>query len=198
MTEKTAAQWAEHAAHDCVQDGMENAPFASVGGLDHRSKMKAPNYVPAEHAEAYLEGYRRAALESYGPQWETVGFGWGPAITINEPERPKEPELPTEVWVVLDKGKPHAVRATWMEANEVVTALQRAMLLAPNPGNRVDVLHFVADGKLQELEKECTRVLQLAQRELRQLTEYSGSAGNWPLHEASTAVDELLKKMGAG
>jgi hypothetical protein len=37
--------------------------------------------------------------------------------------------------------------------------------------------------------------LTLADRELEQITGWSGSSGNWPLHEAQTKVREALKAL---
>lgn len=67
---------------DCVQDACENCPFASIGGLTQRTAMAVPKYIRPEDAEEYLNGYRQAALEQYGPGWETCTFSWGPAIII--------------------------------------------------------------------------------------------------------------------
>lgn len=71
-----------HGVDDCVQDSCENAPFASVGGLDARAAMVAPKYAsPGQEAE-YLRGYTMQARASYGADWQTCSFGWAPAVTI--------------------------------------------------------------------------------------------------------------------
>lgn len=67
---------------NCVQDGCENAPFASVGGLEQRASMRAPHWIPPEDAEEYLRAYRDEARSQYGEDWATCGFGWAPALTI--------------------------------------------------------------------------------------------------------------------
>lgn len=67
---------------DCGQDACENCPFASIGGLERRSAMEAPGYIPAEVASEYLAGYAEQAQAMYGDDWRTCSFGWGPAITI--------------------------------------------------------------------------------------------------------------------
>lgn len=67
---------------DAAQDRCENAPFASVGGLERRTSMRAPSYVSSGDEGEYLRGYRYGALIAYGPGWETAGFGWQPAMTI--------------------------------------------------------------------------------------------------------------------
>lgn len=70
---------------DAAQDACENAPFASIGGLDARNEMKPPSYItPAERA-FYLDGYRAFARATYGADWKTCALGWQPALTINEP-----------------------------------------------------------------------------------------------------------------
>ncbi len=69
-------------ASNCYQDRCENCPFSSVGGLERRSNMRAPEYVAAADAEDYLRGYRAQALDMYGADWATCSFSWSPAITI--------------------------------------------------------------------------------------------------------------------
>jgi hypothetical protein len=81
--EKTAAEKVfERGRSDCVQDSMENAPFASTGGLVKRVAMTAPAYVPEHDHEEYLRGYRWAAEKAYGADWQTCAFGWVPALTL--------------------------------------------------------------------------------------------------------------------
>lgn len=66
---------------NCMQDGFENCPFASIGGLDARTNPVLKYAKPGEEAE-YWRGYKACALASYGPDWETCTFSWGPALTI--------------------------------------------------------------------------------------------------------------------
>ncbi len=73
----------ERARMDCIQDGCENAPFASIGGLEARSNMKAPRWIAAENANEYLAGYRAEALKQYGSDWETCQFSWSAALEIS-------------------------------------------------------------------------------------------------------------------
>jgi hypothetical protein len=77
---------------DCVQDSYENCPFASIGGLDKRVEMKAPDYIAEADRDEYLRGYRDQAKAMYGEEWQTCGFGWGPALTIpgNQEEAGKD------------------------------------------------------------------------------------------------------------
>lgn len=72
----------DRARGDCAQDAYENAPFGSVGGLARRGSMTAPDYITAGQRDEYLRGYRDAARDMYGDDWETCSFGWAPAITI--------------------------------------------------------------------------------------------------------------------
>lgn len=65
-----------------LQDGMENAPFASIGGLDCRAAPTRPHWVTAADWSEYLRGYEAAALAQYGDDWRTCSFGWAPAVTI--------------------------------------------------------------------------------------------------------------------
>ena len=67
---------------DAAQDACENVPFASIGGLDKRDDMKAPDYITPDERNAYLNGYRTFAAASYGNDWKTCSFGWSPALTI--------------------------------------------------------------------------------------------------------------------
>ena len=59
---------------DCYQDRCENIPFASVGGLEKRGEMQAPDYVSEEDREEYLLGYRQMARELFGEDWQTCAF----------------------------------------------------------------------------------------------------------------------------
>jgi len=65
------------------QDRCENCPFASSGGMDKRTAMEAPDYVPADQREEYLRGYRGYCDEEYGPGWETARWGWTPVLQID-------------------------------------------------------------------------------------------------------------------
>lgn len=67
---------------DCLQDGFENAPFGSVGGLEARAALRAPWYIGPREEEDYLGGYRTQALLSYGKDWATCPFSWGVVLTI--------------------------------------------------------------------------------------------------------------------
>lgn len=70
---------------DCYQDRCENCSFASVGGLDKRTAMEAPEYVKKngeKYTEEYLKGYRAEAKALFGDDWETCTFSWSPALTI--------------------------------------------------------------------------------------------------------------------
>lgn len=94
---KTVIRWRgkgtfERARTDCIQDGCENCPFASIGGLDARAVPRAPDYIEPAEREEYLRGYVYEARRQYGADWQTCGFGWAPAMTINEPpvQAPRE------------------------------------------------------------------------------------------------------------
>lgn len=68
---------------DCTQDGFENAPFASIGGLDARTNPVRPTYIEPADWPAYLFGYSECARSAYGEEWFDVGFGWRPALELN-------------------------------------------------------------------------------------------------------------------
>lgn len=74
----------ERGVNDAYLDQCENCPFGSVGGLDNRDAMTAPQYIPAYQADDYIAGYRRGALQMYGPDWETAVFSWKPAFLIRK------------------------------------------------------------------------------------------------------------------
>ena len=84
---------------DCAQDGCENAPFGSIGGLKMREALASgdlnvvPSYIegPWQRAE-YARGYVAAATANYGTDWATCSFGWGPAITIGGSPTSRTPE----------------------------------------------------------------------------------------------------------
>ena len=88
---KTEIVWLDQAptkafkrgAEACMLDGIENAPFSSVGGLEARPDLlKAPHYIQPADVEEYLRGYRAYARESYGDDWGSCSFGWQPAMVI--------------------------------------------------------------------------------------------------------------------
>lgn len=59
-----------------LQDDCENCHFGSSGGMDKREAMEAPDYVPEDQREAYLQGYRAYCDEHYGESWQTATRGW--------------------------------------------------------------------------------------------------------------------------
>lgn len=75
----------ERGMADAAQDRCENVPFASVGGLDRRAALVAPDYITPEERPAYIRGYELNALAMYGADWRTCAFGWSPAVEINKP-----------------------------------------------------------------------------------------------------------------
>jgi len=83
-----ASKWGED---NCIQDASENCPFASVGGLDARQgELRAPKYVPPHLAVSYLAGYVKMAEHMYGKEWQTVKFGWYPALEMKNESTTKE------------------------------------------------------------------------------------------------------------
>lgn len=75
---------------DAYQDDCENAPFASVGGLDQRHDPQPPEYILPEEREAYLAGYVAQCEEMYGADWRTCEFRWSLAGVLGEgPEAPR-------------------------------------------------------------------------------------------------------------
>lgn len=70
---------------DCYQDRCENVPFASVGGTEAREAPRAPNHIPAERADAYLQGYTAEAAALFGSDWRTCSFAWRPAFEVVAP-----------------------------------------------------------------------------------------------------------------
>jgi len=72
----------ERAKLDCIQDSCENAPFASVGGLEARANLQAPKWICEEDRAQYIAGYEAQALATYGEDWRTISFGWGHALTL--------------------------------------------------------------------------------------------------------------------
>lgn len=76
----------DSAQMDALQDGCENCPFSSVGGLDKRASMVVPKrscIKTDEDAAEYLRGYQDAAREMYGEDWQTCEFSWRPVLVIN-------------------------------------------------------------------------------------------------------------------
>ena len=84
---KTRVEFDEHpydrGYSECMQDIMENCPFASIGGLDARSAPTVPDYVPEKHRAAWLSGYIDAAREAYGADWQTCEFGWRAVMEVS-------------------------------------------------------------------------------------------------------------------
>lgn len=72
----------ERGQHDCLQDRFESISFSSTGGLDRRSDMTAPDYVPTDERGDYLRGYAAKATELFGEGWQTVTFSWRPAVCV--------------------------------------------------------------------------------------------------------------------
>lgn len=84
---KTITRWTDKAAFcrgrsDCYQDSCENVHFASIGGLDKRRIMVAPDYIDEPDTAEYLAGYRSKAYELFGVDWKTCEFGWKYVLTI--------------------------------------------------------------------------------------------------------------------
>lgn len=74
----------DRARASCYQDQCEGVPFASVGGLEHRQSMTAPDYIKPEDHDEYLRGYRDMARELYGDDFETCNFTWTHVLTIED------------------------------------------------------------------------------------------------------------------
>lgn len=69
--------------HDnCGLDACENAPFASIGGLDARSKPERPPWIADDDWPEFLQGYADRARIMYGDDWRTCEFDWKAALTI--------------------------------------------------------------------------------------------------------------------
>lgn len=77
-------EFKEGALH-CAMDGNENAPFASIGGLEARANP-VPRFAKPGLESEYLRGYIACARANYGEDWATCEFGWSAAITIGEPD----------------------------------------------------------------------------------------------------------------
>jgi len=68
---------------DCSLDDMENAHFASIGGLNNRDNPGTPDYIKESDRKEYLRGYTDQAKALYGDEWEGVQFSWNPILQIN-------------------------------------------------------------------------------------------------------------------
>ena len=77
-------EWMARGANDCSQDAMENAHFASIGGLDQRLHPRVPDYVPESRVDQYLAGYTETAQKQFGDDWQTCEFSWKPALDITD------------------------------------------------------------------------------------------------------------------
>lgn len=77
------------------------------------------------------------------------------------------------------------------EARMAVGAMVR--VIAGDVGPEYVALALVLDS--ESLLATVKEALTLADRELEQITGWSGSSGNWPLHEAQTKVREALKAL---
>jgi len=75
---------------NAMQDDCENCHFASAGGPDKRTAMEAPSYVPEDQAEEFLRGYRAYCDEHYGEGWQTMKWGWHPALVIGGEKGPTD------------------------------------------------------------------------------------------------------------
>lgn len=73
----------QRGSQDCVLDDIENAHFASIGGLTKRSKPATPHYIKKSDRKEYLHGYTDQAKALYGDEWECVQFSWKPVLQIN-------------------------------------------------------------------------------------------------------------------
>jgi hypothetical protein len=93
---KTIAVFAEHpydrGASEAAQDAMENAPCASIGGLDARVAPRVPAYVPEAHRAAWLSGYSDACATVWGADWRMCAFGWRAAVTVGGEDREADSE----------------------------------------------------------------------------------------------------------
>lgn len=89
----TAVEWIdpgstpfERGITDAYQDRCENVPFASIGGLEARLKMHAPDCVHENDCEEYLSGYSWACKAMFGDDWATCQFGWRKAMELGVDE----------------------------------------------------------------------------------------------------------------
>lgn len=63
-------------------DQMENAPFASIGGLEFRACPSCPSWVRASDFDEWFTGYEFACRKMYGSDWRECSFGWVPVLEI--------------------------------------------------------------------------------------------------------------------
>lgn len=75
--------WHERGRFNAMMDANENAPCASIGGLDRRHDPAVIfDWVPDEHRAEFIAGYESWCAESWGPDWRTVTFGWAPVLEL--------------------------------------------------------------------------------------------------------------------
>lgn len=72
----------ENAKRCAEMDAMENAPFASIGGVESRTAPTRPRWVSADDFAEWLVGYEFACRQMYGDDWRTCAFGWSAALEI--------------------------------------------------------------------------------------------------------------------
>lgn len=98
-----------------AMDANENCPFGSVGGIEKRGALELPQFLKDEldqagvgcaeklgpwkaakdKARAWMMGYIEQCFIMYGPDWQTVGFSWSHAFTIENGEvKPPEEKKP--------------------------------------------------------------------------------------------------------
>jgi hypothetical protein len=65
---------------DAFQDRCENIPCVSIGGLENRTNMKAPDYISEKDYDEYLKGYEQQCEEMWGNDWKTCKFSWSLAL----------------------------------------------------------------------------------------------------------------------
>jgi len=77
---------------DCIQDGLNNCPFQSIGGPNRRQDPRIPHrtYLDSPKSDEemdrakqeWVRGYLDCARYHYGEDWLTCQFGWAPALQI--------------------------------------------------------------------------------------------------------------------
>lgn len=75
----------ERGGDDCYRDSGKNSPFASVGGIERRGRMRTPGCVEMEgerYIKDYLAGYQAVARILYGEDWRTCKFGRTEELTV--------------------------------------------------------------------------------------------------------------------
>lgn len=114
---------------DAQQDAMENAPFASIGGLSKRAVPEVPGYIESADRDAWLAGYISECRAMHGDDWRTCSFAWKPALTIPAAApAPPPPPAPTPT----TNGQSGGARldlVAWIVATCVVGAAIGAVLL---------------------------------------------------------------------